>query len=52
MRAVVYERYGSPDVLRVDEVPVPSPADDQMRVNVHIRIDRTYGLGDVRDALT
>jgi len=25
MRAVVYDRYGPPDVLRVEDVPIPSP---------------------------
>ena len=25
MKAVVYDRYGSPELLRVEEVPVPSP---------------------------
>ena len=34
MKAVVYERYGSPDVLRVEDVPVPSPANGQVRVKV------------------
>lgn len=34
MKAVVYDRYGSPDVLRVEDVPVPTPADDQVRVRV------------------
>lgn len=34
MKAVVRDRYGSPDVLRVDEVPVPSPAAGQVLVKV------------------
>ena len=34
MKAVVYDRYGSPDVLRVEDVPVPSPGDVEVRVKV------------------
>ena len=34
MKAVLYERYGSPDVLHVEDVPVPIPATDQVRVKV------------------
>jgi NADPH:quinone reductase-like Zn-dependent oxidoreductase len=34
MRAVVQDRYGSPDVLRVEDLPVPSPAADQVLVRV------------------
>ena len=34
MRAVVQDRYGSPDVLRIQDVPVPSPAAGQVRVKV------------------
>lgn len=34
MKAVVYERYGPPEVLRVEDVPVPSPAAGQVRVRV------------------
>lgn len=34
MKAVVYDRYGPPDVLRVEDVPVPSPAAGQVRVKV------------------
>jgi NADPH:quinone reductase-like Zn-dependent oxidoreductase len=30
----VYDRYGLPDVLRVDDVPVPSPKPDQVLVKV------------------
>ncbi len=34
MKAVVYDRYGSPDVLHVEDVPVPSPVAGQVRVKV------------------
>jgi NADPH:quinone reductase-like Zn-dependent oxidoreductase len=34
VKAVVYDRYGPPDVLRVEDVPKPSPARDQVRVKV------------------
>ncbi len=34
MKAVVYDRYGSPDVLRLEDVPVPSPAKGQVRIKV------------------
>ena len=34
MKAVVYDRYGGCDVLRVADVPIPSPAAGQVRVKV------------------
>jgi NADPH:quinone reductase-like Zn-dependent oxidoreductase len=34
VKAVVYERYGLPDVLRVDDVAMPSPAAGQVLVKV------------------
>jgi NADPH:quinone reductase-like Zn-dependent oxidoreductase len=34
MRAVVYDRYGPPEVLRLAEVPRPSPRDDEVLVRV------------------
>ena len=34
VRAVVYDRYGPPDVLRVEDVPVPTPSTGQVRVEV------------------
>ena len=35
MRAVVYDRYGPPDVLRLEDVERPIPKDDQVLVKVH-----------------
>jgi NADPH:quinone reductase-like Zn-dependent oxidoreductase len=34
MKAVVYERYGGPDVLRVEDVPTPSPSTGQVLLEV------------------
>ncbi|HEU4422120.1 MAG TPA: NAD(P)-dependent alcohol dehydrogenase [Pilimelia sp.] len=34
MKAVVYARYGLPDVLRLDDVARPSPRDDQVLIKV------------------
>ena len=35
MRAVVHDRYGPPDVLRLDDVERPVPEDDEILVAVH-----------------
>ena len=35
MRAVVYDRYGPPEVQRMDEVDRPEPAEDELLVRVH-----------------
>ena len=34
MKAVVYDRYGSPDGLRVEDAPLPTPAAGQVRVKI------------------
>lgn len=34
MKAIVYEQYGSPQVLRLQEVQTPVPTDDEVRIKV------------------
>jgi NADPH:quinone reductase-like Zn-dependent oxidoreductase len=45
MRAVLIDRYGGPDVMRIAEVPVPVPGDDQVLVAVAAS---SVNGGDVR----
>ena len=35
MRAVVYDRYGPPEVLRLEDVERPVPSEDEVRVKIH-----------------
>ncbi|OGC77001.1 MAG: alcohol dehydrogenase [candidate division Zixibacteria bacterium RBG_16_50_21] len=35
MKAIVYHNYGSPDVLKLEEVPKPTPRDDGVLIRVH-----------------
>ena len=35
MKAVVYSRYGPPEVLQFTEVPTPAPRDDEVLIRIH-----------------
>jgi NADPH:quinone reductase-like Zn-dependent oxidoreductase len=35
LKAIVYYKYGSPDVLKLEEVALPTPTDDEVLIKIH-----------------
>jgi len=42
MKAIVYTRYGSPDVLQIADVEKPAPKDDEVLIKVHAASVNAY----------
>ncbi|MDH3975185.1 MAG: NAD(P)-dependent alcohol dehydrogenase [Deltaproteobacteria bacterium] len=48
MKAIVYEKYGLPDVLQLKEVAKPAPKDDEVLVKVHAASVNDWDWGLLR----
>jgi NADPH:quinone reductase-like Zn-dependent oxidoreductase len=51
MRAMVFDRYGEPDVMRLRDVPVPEPQAGEVLIRVGYAAHQLIDTGHVRGKL-
>ena len=44
MKAIVYRKYGSPDVLHLEDVDKPIPKDDEVLIKIHATSINSYDV--------